>query len=146
MSQQRIHKEMYGTTERMTFSKIKDVLPIPYLIEVQKDSYKTFIETGIKEVFEDYSPIRDFSDRMELRFLDYSLDPVPKYSVKVCKNRDTTYSVGLRVRVQLVNLETCSIVEDNVFMGDLPLMTESGSFVINGAERVIVSQIGRAHV
>ena len=144
MSQQRIHKEMYGTTERMTFSKIKDVLPIPYLIEVQKDSYKTFIETGIKEVFEDYSPIRDFSDRMELRFLDYSLDPVPKYSVKECKNRDTTYSVGLRVRVQLVNLETGSIVEDNVFMGDLPLMTESGSFVINGAERVIVSQLVRS--
>jgi DNA-directed RNA polymerase subunit beta len=144
MSQQKIHREMYGTTERMTFSKIKDVLEIPYLIEVQKDSYKNFLDTGIREVFADYSPIHDYSDRYELAFLDYKLDGEPKYSVRECKSRDTTYAIPLRVMVRLTNKETGQIVEQEVFMGDLPLMTESGSFIINGAERVIVSQLVRS--
>ena len=141
---QRIHMEKYGNTERHTFSKIKEVLDIPYLIEVQKDSYKNFLENGIREVFNDYSPIRDNAGRLELAFLDYSVDGTPKYSVKECKNRDTTYAVPLKVKTRLTNHETGEIKDHEVFMGDLPLMTDSGSFIINGAERVIVSQLVRS--
>lgn len=141
---QRIHKETYGTTERQTFSKIKDVLDIPYLIEVQKDSYANFIDAGIREVFKDYSPINDFSGRLKLEFLSHSLEGTPKYTVKECKDRDTTYALPLKVRARLTNNETGEVVEQEVFMGDFPLMTESGSFVINGAERVIVSQLVRS--
>lgn len=141
---QRIHKEMYGMTERQTFSKIKDVLDIPYLIEVQKDSYANFIDAGITEVFKDYSPINDFSGRLKLEFLSHSLEGTPKYSVKECKDRDTTYALPLKVRARLTNNETGEVVEQEVFMGDFPLMTDSGSFVINGAERVIVSQLVRS--
>jgi len=143
----RIHnlkKVRYGNTERVTFSKIKDVLEVPYLIEVQKNSYKSFIETGIGEVFKDYSPIVDFSGRLELEFLDYSLTGKPKYTVKECKDRDTTYALPLKVTTRLTNKETGEVIEQEVFMGDFPLMTESGSFVINGAERVIVSQLVRS--
>ena len=141
---QRIHKVMYGTTERQDFSRIKDVLAIPYLIEVQKDSYWNFVKDGIKEVFRDYSPIVDFAGKLKLEFLDHTLEGTPKYSVKECKDRDTTYALPLRVKTRLTNQETGEVVEQEVFMGDFPLMTESGSFIINGAERVIVSQLVRS--
>ena len=144
MSQKKIHKVMYGTTERMDFSKIKDVLAIPYLIEVQKDSYNSFIHEGISEVFNDYSPIVDFAGKLKLEFLSHSLEGEPKYSVKECKDRDTTYALPLRVKTRLTNQETGEVVDQEVFMGDFPLMTESGSFIINGAERVIVSQLVRS--
>ncbi len=144
MSQVKVHKVKYGSTERYSFSKIKDVLDIPYLIEVQKDSYKNFLEHGIKDVLDEYSPIRDFSDRMELSFLGYTLDGTPKYSVRECKNRDATYAIPLKVKARLTNLETGEVIDQEVFMGDFPLMTDSGSFVINGAERVIVSQLARS--
>ena len=141
---QRIHKVMYGTTERQDFSRIKDVLAIPYLIEVQKDSYWNFVKDGIREVFRDYSPIVDFAGKLRLEFLDHSLEGTPKYSVKECKDRDTTYALPLRVKTRLTNQETGEVVEQEVFMGDFPLMTDSGSFIINGAERVIVSQLVRS--
>ncbi len=141
---QRIHDQMYGTTLRHDFSKIKNVLSIPYLIEVQKDSYANFIGEGMDEVFRDYSPISDFSDKLELEFLSHRLDGEPKYSVKECKDRDATYAVPLKVKVRLTNKENGEVVEQEVFMGDFPLMTEAGSFVINGAERVIVSQLVRS--
>ena len=145
MSEVKVHKVKYGNTERYSFSKIKDVLDIPYLIEVQKNSYKSFLEHGIKDVLDEYSPIRDFSGRMELSFIDYRLDGEPKYSVRECKNRDATYDVPLKVKARLTNLETGVIEEpEEIFMGDIPLMTDSGSFVINGAERVIVSQLVRS--
>lgn len=146
MSQQRFHKVMYGTTERNSFSRINDekILPIPYLIELQRSSYANFIDAGIAEVLKEYSPINDFSGRLKLEFLSHSLNGNPKYSVKECKDRDTTYAVPLRVKARLTNNETGEVVEQEVFMGDFPLMTEAGSFVINGAERVIVSQLVRS--
>ena len=146
MSQQRIHKVMYGTTERSSFSRIPDekILPIPYLIELQRSSYAKFIDTGIADVLKEYSPIVDFSGRLKLEFLSHSLVGNPKYSVKECKDRDTTYAVPLRVKARLTNNETGEVVDQEVFMGDFPLMTEAGSFVINGAERVIVNQLVRS--
>ena len=146
MSQQRFHKVMYGTTERNSFSRINDekILPIPYLIELQRSSYANFIDAGIADVLKEYSPINDFSGRLKLEFLSHSLTGNPKYSVKECKDRDTTYAVPLRVKARLTNNETGEVVEQEVFMGDFPLMTEAGSFVINGAERVIVSQLVRS--
>ena len=146
MSQQRFHKVMYGTTERNSFSRIPDekILPIPYLIELQRSSYANFIDAGIADVLKEYSPINDFSGRLKLEFLSHSLVGNPKYSVKECKDRDTTYAVPLRVKARLTNNETGEVVEQEVFMGDFPLMTEAGSFVINGAERVIVSQLVRS--
>ena len=146
MSQQRFHKVMYGTTERNSCSRINDekILPIPYLIELQRSSYANFIDAGIADVLKEYSPINDFSGRLKLEFLSHSLNGNPKYSVKECKDRDTTYAVPLRVKARLTNNETGEVVEQEVFMGDFPLMTEAGSFVINGAERVIVSQLVRS--
>lgn len=141
---QRIHKIKCGNVERMSFSQIKDSLEIPYFIEVQKDSYKSFIEEGIREALHDFSPIQDFSGRRKLEFVDYRFVGEPKYSVKECKDRDATFAVPLKVSVRLTNLETGEIIEQEVFMGDLPLMTENGSFVINGAERVVVSQLVRS--
>ncbi len=141
---QRIHNQMYGTTERRDFSQIKDVLSIPYLIEVQKNSYEEFVNSGIREVFKDYSPILDFSGRLKLEFLSHRFEGEPKYTVKECKDRDTTYARPLRVKTRLTNTQTGEVVEQEVFMGDLPLMTDAGSFVINGAERVIVSQLVRS--
>ncbi|MDE6302640.1 MAG: DNA-directed RNA polymerase subunit beta, partial [Clostridia bacterium] len=132
------------TTERRDFSQIKNVLPIPYLIEVQKNSYDSFIGEGISEVFKDYSPIVDFAGRLKLEFLSHRFDGDPKYTVKECKDRDATYAVPLKVRARLTNSETGEVVEQEVFMGDFPLMTDAGSFVINGAERVIVSQLVRS--
>ncbi|MBR5174274.1 MAG: DNA-directed RNA polymerase subunit beta, partial [Clostridia bacterium] len=137
---------MYGTTERSSFSRIPDekILPIPYLIELQRSSYAKFIDSGIADVLKEYSPIVDFSGRLKLEFLSHSLVGNPKYSVKECKDRDTTYAVPLRVKARLTNNETGEVVEQEVFMGDFPLMTEAGSFVINGAERVIVNQLVRS--
>ncbi|MBO7151203.1 MAG: DNA-directed RNA polymerase subunit beta, partial [Clostridia bacterium] len=146
MSQQRIHNVMYGKTERSSFSRIPDekILPIPYLIELQRSSYAKFIDTGIADVLKEYSPIVDFSGRLKMEFLSHSLVGSPKYSVKECKDRDTTYAVPLRVKARLTNNETGEVVDQEVFMGDFPLMTEAGSFVINGAERVIVNQLVRS--
>ena len=133
-----------GNNTRMSFSKINEVLEMPNLIEVQKDSYRWFLEEGLGEVFSDVSSITDYADKLTLNFIDYRLNDPPKYSVGECKERDTTYAAPLRVRAQLLNKETGEIKENEVFMGDFPLMTESGTFVINGAERVVVSQLVRS--
>ena len=133
-----------GKNTRMTFSKINEVIDMPNLIEIQKDSYKWFVEEGLKEVFRDMSAITDYSGNLQLTFVDYHLDETPKYDVTECKARDTTYSAPLRVTARLVNVEKDEIKESEVSMGDFPLMTESGTFVINGAERAIVSQLVRS--
>ncbi len=133
-----------GNVERKTFAEIKEIQEIPYLVEVQKNSYEAFIEEGIGEVLEDFSPITDFGDHYELYFLDHNLNGMPKYTEKECRDRDATYAVPLEVKVRLVNKVTGEIIDQNVFMGDLPKMTDSGSFIINGAERVVVSQLVRS--
>ncbi len=134
----------FGKTDRRTFSRIREVQPIPYLIEVQRDSYDAFIEEGISEVFEDFSPITDFSDHFELYFLDHSFSDKTKYTEKECRERDATYALPLRVKVRLVNKVTDEVMDQEVFMGEIPLMTDNGSFIINGAERVVVSQLVRS--
>ena len=139
-----VKPEKFGKTTRMTFSKINEVMQIPNLIEVQKDSYKWFLDKGLKEVFRDVAEITDFSGNLALSFVDYRMDDTPKYTVKECKERDTTYAAPLRVTARLLNKETGEIKENEVYMGDFPLMTESGTFVINGAERVIISQLVRS--
>ncbi|WP_455099883.1 DNA-directed RNA polymerase subunit beta [Peptostreptococcus stomatis] len=128
----------------MSFSKIKEIADVPNLIEIQVDSYKWFLEEGLKEVFTDISPIEDYTGNLILEFVDYSLDEKPKYDIEECKERDTTYCAPLKVKVRLINKETGEIKEQEVFMGDFPLMTDRGTFVINGAERVIVSQLVRS--
>ena len=133
-----------GKTTRMSFSKINEVLDMPNLIEVQKDSYNWFLEEGLKEVFSDVSSITDYTGNLVLEFIEYRLDETPKYTVEQCKERDVTYAAPLRVRARLLNKETGEIKESEVFMGDFPLMTDSGTFIINGAERVIVSQLVRS--
>ena len=133
-----------GSCTRMSFGKIKEVMEMPNLIEVQKASYQWFIETGLKEVFRDTADITDYTGNWVLSFIDYRMDDKPKYTVRECKERDTTYAAPMRVRVRLQNKETGIIKESEVFMGDFPIMTESGTFVINGAERVIVSQLVRS--
>ena len=133
-----------GNNTRMSFSKITEVLEMPNLIEIQKNSYQWFLKEGLKDVFKDVSSISDHNGNLVLSFIDYRLDDKPKYSVTECKERDTTYAAPLRVRAQLLNKETGEIKESEVFMGDFPLMTESGTFIINGAERVIVSQLVRS--
>ena len=134
----------YGKNERRKFGSINEVIDIPDLVEIQKDSYNSFIQEGISEVFEDFSPITDYSDHFELYFLDHRFGDKPKYDEKECRNRDATYALPLRVKVRLVNKVKNEVLDQEVFMGDLPLMTENGSFIINGAERVIVSQIVRS--
>ena len=136
--------QKYGKTERRKFGKINEVIDIPDLVEIQKDSYRNFIEEGIGEVFEDFSPITDYSDHFELYFLDHEFGAKPKYDEKECRNRDATYALPLRVKVRLVNKVKEEVIDQEVFMGDFPLMTENGSFIINGAERVIVSQLVRS--
>ena len=133
-----------GKNTRMTFSKINEVIDMPNLIEIQKDSYKWFVEEGLKEVFRDMSDITDYSGNLRLSFVDYHLDDTPKYDVTECKARDTTYAAPLKVTARLVNVEKDEIKESEVSMGDFPLMTESGTFVINGAERAVVSQLVRS--
>ena len=141
---QRPAPKMYGKNERMSFAKIDESLAMPNLIEIQKNSYKWFMQQGLKEVFEDVSPINDHSGNLSLEFYDYYFDENSKYSIEECKERDATYSVALRVKVRLVNRETGEIKEQEIFMGDFPLMTPQGTFIINGAERVIVSQLVRS--
>lgn len=132
-----------GTRERRSYARIDEVLDLPNLIEIQETSYKWFLEEGLQEMFEEISPIQDFTGNLVLEFIGYSLGE-PKYSVDECKERDATYSVPLRVRVRLINKETGEVKEQEVFMGDFPLMTKNGTFIINGAERVIVSQLVRS--
>ena len=134
----------YGNHERKSFSKTREVLPLPNLIEVQKSSYQMFLDQGISEVFEDFSPIEDFAGHFRLEFLDHRLDATPKYSEAECRLRDATYAAPLRLTVRLTNKGTGEFVDQEVFMGDFPLMTETGGFIINGAERVIVSQLVRS--
>ncbi len=133
-----------GKIKRKTFSKINEAIELPYLVKIQKDSYDAFIREGISEVLEDFSPITDYSDHFELYFLDHNLDGAPKYCEKECRDRDATYARPLRVKVRLVNKVTDEVIDQEVFMGDMPLMTDNGSFIINGAERVIVSQLVRS--
>jgi DNA-directed RNA polymerase subunit beta len=139
-----VHPVQMGKKIRMSYSKIDEVLDMPNLIEVQKNSYRWFLEEGLREVFEDISPIQDYTGNLVLEFLDYYLEENTKYSVEECKERDVTYSAPLKVRVRLINRETGEVKEQEVFMGDFPLMTEKGTFIINGAERVIVSQLVRS--
>ncbi|MCI9406237.1 MAG: DNA-directed RNA polymerase subunit beta [Oscillospiraceae bacterium] len=133
-----------GKNVRMSFNRINEVLEMPNLIEVQKNSYQWFLDQGLKEVFQDVSAITDYTGNLVLDFIDYHLDDTPKYTVEECKERDVTYAAPLRVRASLLNKETGEVKEQDIFMGDFPLMTESGTFVINGAERVIVSQLVRS--
>ncbi|MGC2874198.1 DNA-directed RNA polymerase subunit beta [Ihubacter sp. mB4P-1] len=133
-----------GRKERMTFSKINEVGTMPNLIDIQTSSYDWFVKEGLREVFDDISPIRDYADNLILEFIDYSLNDPPKYEQEECKERDVTYAAPLKVRVRLVNKETGEVKEQEVFMGDFPLMTEKGTFIYNGAERVIVTQLVRS--
>ncbi|MGI6643034.1 MAG: DNA-directed RNA polymerase subunit beta [Bacillota bacterium] len=132
-----------GKRERLNYGRIREILEIPNMIAVQMESYQWFLEEGLREVFRDISPIKDFTENLVLEFIDYNLGE-PKYSVKECKERDVTYSAPLKVRVRLVNQQTGEVKEQEVFMGDFPLMTDAGTFIINGAERVIVSQLVRS--
>lgn len=139
-----MHKEQYGITERMSYSRIQKVLDLPNLIAVQKNSYDWFLEEGLREVFDDISPISDYAGSLVLEFVDYYLEETPKYSEVEAKDRDANYSCPLKVKVRLINKETEEVKEQEVFMGDFPMMTNSGTFIINGAERVIVSQLVRS--
>ena len=133
-----------GKTERMSFSHIDEVIEMPNLIEVQKNSYQWFLDEGLREVFHDIGVIEDYTGNLALSFVDYRLDKEPKYSIKECKSRDVTYAAPLRVTARLLNKETGEVKDQEIFMGDFPLMTDAGTFVINGAERVIVSQLVRS--
>ncbi|MBE0450018.1 MAG: DNA-directed RNA polymerase subunit beta [Clostridia bacterium] len=135
---------MYGRTERISFARINELLEKPNLIEIQRKSYEWFLEEGLKEAFKDISPIEDYTGNLILEFIDYEFEEEPKYGVEECKERDVNYAVPLRVQVRFINRETGEIKEQKVFMGDFPLMTENGTFLINGAERVIVSQLVRS--
>ena len=145
MEKNRIRPVKSDKSFRMSYSRQKEVLEMPNLIEVQKDSYKWFLDEGMKEVFDDISPIEDYSGKLSLEFVDFTLceDDV-KYSIEECKERDATYAAPLKVRVRLHNRENGEVSEHEIFMGDLPIMTDTGTFVINGAERVIVSQLVRS--
>ena len=145
MEKNRIRKTAAGRNTRMTYARQKEVLDMPNLIEVQKNSYRWFLDEGLKEVFDDISPISDYSGHLSLEFVDFELcEEDVKYSIEKCKERDATYAAPLKVKVRLINKEKDEITEHEIFMGDLPLMTETGTFVINGAERVIVSQLVRS--
>ena len=145
MEKNRIRSVKTGKSMRMSYQRQKEVLEMPNLIEVQKDSYQWFLDEGLKEVFDDISPIADYGGKLSLEFIDFTYDEKDaKYSIEQCKERDVTYAAPLKVRVRLINKETEEINEHEIFMGDLPLMTATGTFVINGAERVIVSQLVRS--
>ncbi|OUN06731.1 DNA-directed RNA polymerase subunit beta [Flavonifractor sp. An92] len=140
----RIKDVYYGRTPRKSFARHQEILEMPNLLEVQKHSYQWFLDKGLREVFKDVSCITDYAGNLELSFTDYSMDEPPKYNVEECKARDATYAAPIKVRVRLRNKETEEIKEQEIFMGDFPIMTQAGTFVINGAERVIVSQIVRS--
>ncbi len=135
---------MYGKTMRKSYAKYEEILEIPNMLKIQKDSYQWFLETGLREVFKDVGTITDFSGKLELSFLDYTMEDKPKYTIEECKERDATYAKPIKVRVRLRNTETDEIKEQEVFMREFPVMTNGGTFVINGAERVIISQIVRS--
>jgi len=135
---------MYGKTLRKSFARTQEIMEMPNLLEIQKSSYKWFLENGLREVFKDVDSVTDYSGNLELSFIDYSMNEKPKYNEEECKARDATYAAPLKVRVRLRNKETEEIKEQEIFMGDFPLMTAGGTFIINGAERVIVSQIVRS--
>ncbi|MEG0662911.1 MAG: DNA-directed RNA polymerase subunit beta, partial [Anaerovoracaceae bacterium] len=135
---------MLGRKERQTFSKINEVAEMPNLIQIQTKSYDWFLEEGLREVFEDISPIKDYAGNLVLEFIDYSLSDPPKYNQEACKERDATYAAPLKVKVRLITNETGEVKEQEVFMGDFPLMTEKGTFIYNGAERVVVTQLVRS--
>ena len=140
----KFHKEMFGSTERVSFSKFPQVLDLPNLLKVQKDSYDWFLKEGLGEILEDISPIEDYNGNLILEFIGYEFDDETKYSVKESKYKDVTYARDLKVKARLINKETEEVKEQEVFMGDFPMMTDSATFVINGAERVIVSQLVRS--
>ena len=139
-----VHPVTYGKSVRMSYSRINEVLDLPDLIEVQKSSYDWFLEEGLREVFEDISPIQDYTGNLILEFVDYYIGEDPKYDEDEARERDANYSAPLKVKVRLINKETGEVKEQEVFMGDFPLMTEKGTFIINGAERVVVSQLVRS--
>ena len=134
----------YGKTLRKSYQKHDDILKMPNMLRIQKESYDNFLKTGLQEVFRDVGTIEDYTGNLELSFLDFTMNEPPKYSVEECRERDATYAKPIKVRVRLLNKETGEIKEQEIFMGDFPLMTQGGTFVINGAERVIVSQIVRS--
>ncbi|MEN1762231.1 DNA-directed RNA polymerase subunit beta [Anoxynatronum sibiricum] len=138
------HPVKIGNKERMSYSRIEEILEVPNLIEIQQESYRWFLEEGLGEVFNDISPIEDYTGNLILEFVDYKLEESAKYSVEEAKERDMTYSAPIKVKVRLINKETGEVKEQEVFMGDFPIMTETGTFIINGAERVIVSQLVRS--
>ena len=133
-----------GSRTRMSFGKINEVMEMPNLIEIQKNSYKWFLDAGMKEVFRDIADVTDYTGNWVLKFIDYRMDDKPKYNIRECKERDTSYSAPMRVRARLLNKETGVVKESEVYMGDFPIMTDSGTFIINGAERAIVSQLVRS--
>lgn len=139
-----VHPVQYGKRTRMSYSRVNEALEMPNLLEVQTESYEWFIKQGIKEVFDDVSPVEDYAGNLILEFVDYKLDDKLKYTESEARMRDANYSAGLRAKVRLINKETGEVKEQEVFMGDLPLMTKTGTFIINGAERVIVSQLVRS--
>ena len=136
--------KMYGKTLRKNFARHEEIVEMPNLLALQKKSYQWFLDTGLREVFSDVASISNYAGNLELSFIDYKMDEAPKYDVLECKARDATYAAPLKVSVRLYNKETGEIKEQEIFMGDFPLMTESGTFVINGAERVVVSQLVRS--
>ena len=129
------HDKMYGKTLRKNFARHEEVMEMPNLLELQKTSYQWFLDRGLREVFADVDAIANYAGNLELSFIDYKMDEKPKYDVEECKARDATYAAPLKVNVRLYNKETGEIKEQEIFMGDFPLMTQSGTFVINGAER-----------
>ena len=139
-----VKDQMFGKTLRKSYAKYQEILKMPNMLKIQKDSYQWFLDEGLREVFKDVGVITDFSGKLELSFLDYSMNDKPKYTIEECKERDATYARPIKVRVRLRNTETDEIKEQEIFMGDFPIMTNGGTFVINGAERVIVSQIVRS--
>ncbi|MBQ4642175.1 MAG: DNA-directed RNA polymerase subunit beta [Oscillospiraceae bacterium] len=139
-----VKDQMFGKTMRKSYAKYQEILKMPNMLKIQKDSYQWFLDEGLREVFKDVGVISDFSGKLELSFLDYTMNDKPKYTIEECKERDATYAKPIKVRVRLRNTETDEIKEQEIFMGDFPIMTNGGTFVINGAERVIVSQIVRS--
>ena len=136
--------KMYGKTLRKNFARHEEIMEMPNLLELQKKSYRWFLDEGLQEVFTDVASITNYAGNLELSFIGYKMDEAPKYDVEECKARDATYAAPLKVHVRLYNNQTQEIKEQEIFMGDFPLMTQSGTFVINGAERVVVSQIVRS--
>ena len=134
----------FGTTTRKSFAKINEVMQMPNLIEVQKKSYQWFLDEGMREVFRDIGSITDYTGNLVLDFIDYSMNEPPKYTIAQCKELDANYAKPLTVTARLLNKETGEVKENNVYMGDFPLMTDAGTFIINGAERCIVSQLVRS--